>query len=273
MKETKQRIIKSNLKTLLKRYSRSDAFKNLESGFNQESIHKISPKIINDSKYLKKISFTPEELEEYKEGLKSSIYQPLVVRMVGNSYEIVVGRHFLYAAKELNLETIDCLVKTFSDEEALLVTASFLRGLKGTQVVEEACICYYLKKDFHYKNKDLCTLFKQSPSQVSNIIRLSELDSKVFSLIAKNKISYGHAKAFSRLNNEEINYVVNEILDKHLSVRETEQLVHSINNNSEINSNIIVTKNKITLSFDSKAKKDEALKRIEKYVKRGKIRF
>lgn len=54
MKETKPKIVKTNLKTLLKRYSRSDALKNLEAGYLQETVHKIPVEDIQDSRYLKK---------------------------------------------------------------------------------------------------------------------------------------------------------------------------------------------------------------------------
>ena len=92
-------------------------------------------------------------------------------------------------------------------------------------------------------------------------------------MISNGEVSYGHAKAFSRLNKEQIDYVVNEILSKNLSVRETERLVFSISNQKQVNENLIITKNGITLKFDSEEKKNNALKRIEKMIKRGKIKF
>ncbi len=273
MKETKTKIVKTNLKTLLKRYSRADALKNFEAGYLQESIHKIPLNEIEDSKYLNQVNFNIEELNEYKKTMKDGFYAPILVRPIGNKYEIVFGRRFYYSALNAKIPTIDCLVKNYSDEEALLIASSYIRGLKGNHVVEEAFLCKELKNHFEYKNKELCALFKQSPSQISNIIKLSELDSNILKMISEGEISYGHAKAFSRLKKDEINYVVNEILTNNLSVRETERLVNSISNDKKINQNLIVTRQSITLKFDSSEKKENALKRIEKMIKRGKIKF
>ena len=273
MKEAKEKIVKTNLKTLLKRYIRSDALKNLENGYLQETVRKINVNDIEDSKYLKKVVFNVEKLDEYKDIMKNNLYSPILVRPKENKYEIIHGRKLYFAALHAGIDTIDCLVKNFSDEETLLVMSIYTRGLKGNHVVEEAYLCKWLSDDFNYKNKDLSLLFKQSPSQISNIMQLSELDHKVLKLISKGEISYGHAKAFSRLPEEQITYIVDEILSKHLSVRETERLVNSISKQKKMNNNLIVTKQSIILKFDSKENKDIALKRIEKYIRRGKIKF
>ncbi len=273
MKETKPKIVKTNLKTLLKRYSRSDALKNLEAGYLQETVHKIPVGDIQDSRYLKKVSFNADKLDEYKNAVKDGLYSPILVRPIDNKYEIIFGRELFYAALKNEISTIDCLIKNYSDEETLLIMSSYIRGKKGNHVVEEAYLCNELKKHFGYKNKELCALFKQSPAQISNIIKLSDLDRRILEMISNGEISYGHAKAFSRLKKEQIDYVVNAILTNNLSVRETERLVFSISNQKQVNENLIVTKNGITLKFDSEDKKNNALKRIEKMIKRGKIKF
>lgn len=274
MKETKPKIVKTNLKTLLKRYSKSDAFRNLEAGYLQDSIHKIPLDEIQDSRFLKKIVINIDELDEYKKIVERGSYSPALVRIIDNNkYEIVHGRKIFFAALELNLKTIDCLVKNYSDEETLLIISAYVRSLKGNHVIEEAFLCKELKNGFNYKNKELSTLFKQSPSQISNIMKICDLDSRIIKLISKGTISYGHAKAFSRLQKNQIDYIVNEILTRKLSVRETERLVNSLTNEKQINDNLVVTKQNITLKFDSQDKKDAALKRIEKMIKRGKIKF
>lgn len=273
MKETKPKIVKTNLKTLLKRYCKSDAFKNLEAGYLQESIHKIPLNEIQDSKFLKKVSINVDELEEYEKAIKKDSYSPILVRTIDNKYEIVYGREVFYAALKVDAQTIDCLIKNYSDEETLLIISSYIRSLKGNHVIEEAYLCKELHDGFNYKNKELSTLFKQSPSQISNIIKICDLDARIIRLISKGEISYGHAKAFSRLSKSQIEYIVNEILSRNLNVRDTERLVNSLTNEKKINENLIVTKQNITLKFDSKEKKEAALKRIEKMIKRGKIKF
>lgn len=274
MKETKQKIVKTNLKTLLKRYSRSDALNNLEASYNQETIHKILVKDIVDSRYLKKVELSEEQIDEVLPMVNKRTYTPILVRTIENEkYEIIIGRQAYFAAKKAGVETLDCLVKNYSDEEALIISATYIQGLKRGHVVDQSYICNELKKEFHYKNKELCLFFKQSPSQISNILKLSELSPKVLRLILNETISYGHAKAFARLNSEQIDYVVEEIKKNNLSVRETERLVNSISTNQNFNPNLVVTKLGITLKFNSQESKEKALVKIEKLIKKGKIKF
>lgn len=274
MKETKQKIVKTNLKTLLKRYSKTDALKNLETSYNQETIHKIALKDLVDSRYLKKVIVPEYKINEAINLINKKIYTPVLVRPIeGDKYEVLNGRNIFFAALKAGVDTIDCLIKNYGDEESLIISATYVRDLKGNHIVDEAYLLSLLKKQFNYKNKDLCLFFKQSPSQISNILKLSELNSKTLKLISDGSITYGHAKAFSRLNDEQINKITKEILDKKLSVRETERLVKSISSDEDINPNLIVTKQGIILKFSNKENKEKALERIEKMIKKGKIKL
>ncbi len=272
MKEN-DKIIKSNLKTLLKRYSRTDVVANLERNYTQESVRKINPNSIFLPDYFKNLNYSNEQISSFADDIKDGIAQPIIVRQKNNGYEVVIGIRPLLGAKKLNLESIDCLINNFNDEEDLLVVASLLRDNNLNRVVAEADVCKALKENFKYKNKDLGILFRQSEPQISNILQLLSLDQKILNLINQDKISYGHAKSFARLNKEQVNEIVNQIIEKNLSVRESERLVQSIVNNSMPNNNLIVTKNKITLVFSSEENKNEALKRINKLIKRNKIKL
>jgi ParB family chromosome partitioning protein len=272
MKEN-DKIIKSNLKTLLKRYSRSDAISNLERNYNRESIHKISPFILKTNKYVEKMIYSDEQIAVFADDIKDTLIQPIICRQNGNDVEVVIGLKTLLGARKLNLPTIDCVINNFNDEETLLVIASYLRENENYSVVGEAYILDYLKKDFGYKNKDLELLFKQSASQISNILQLLCLDQSILNLIIQNKLTYGHAKSFCRLEKSEVNYIVKQVLSKNLSVRETERLVQSVSKKSDLNDNLIITKNKITLIFNNDENKENALKRINKLIKKRKIKF
>lgn len=267
-------IIKSNLSTLLKRYKKSDTLLNIERSFNQESIIKINPLLIRNSKYLNLKKYSDSYIDRQIKILQSGRYEPLIVRPIAyDKYEIIIGRSYLKAAQKIKLESVNCIVYHLGDEETLLVNLSHLMQQKDTNIVEEAILCSHLKKDFRYKNKDLCEFLNLSPSQISNMLQLLNLKKNILSLVLEGKISYGHAKAFSRLNDEQIDEILNNILEKNLSVRETENLIKSMQNNLTIDNNLIVTKNKITLVFDSLNNKEVALKRIKKLIDRKKIKF
>ena len=120
------------------------------------------------------------------------------------------------------------------------------------------------------------------------------MPSDILKDISQDRLTYGHAKAISRLSEDEVRKVVNEIYEKHLSVRETEELVRKIksgNNTTntalEVNevsnesnkenevkepqSSFEVEGNVVTLVFKDDASTKEGLKRINKLIKRKKF--
>lgn len=271
MKDNK--IITKDLKTLLKRYSKNDSITNIANNYNEETIKKINPELIFDSKCSAQIKFNEDEKRSYEEIFNEGLYRPIVVRAIDKGYELIVGQGLLIGAKKAKAQYINCIVKNFNDEESLLFMGAYLREQKNIEIVKIAIVCSYLKKDFNYKNKDLSILLKQSPAQISNILQLLQLDTKILRMISKKEISYGQAKAFSRLDKNQIEIVVNKIINEKLSVRETERLVRSFYKNEEIHDNEIITKNKITLVFSDSLEKEKALKRINKLIKKGKIKL
>lgn len=272
MKEN-DRIIKSNLKTLLKRYSRTDVITNLERSYTREALREIDPNLIENPYFFKNIKFSEEQISSFASDIKDGSPQPLIIRQKGNGFEVILGLRQLLGMKRLKLPTVDCIVNNFTDEEMLLVAASYLRDSNPIRVVAEADICKELKEKFNYKNKDLGLLFKQSEPQISNILKLLNLDQKILDLINREVISYGHAKSFARLEKNDVDEIVKEILLKGLSVRESERLVQSVLNKTKLNDNLIVTKNKITLVFTNEKDKQEALKRLNKLIKKKKIKL
>lgn len=260
--------IKTNLKTLLKRYSKSDVIRNLERNYSQETSISISTSNLYISKYLSNIKFSNEKLKSFRGSIKQGLYQPLIVRKNNNKYEIIVGRRLFFAAIKENIERINAIVYSFTDEETLLILAAHIREQKSYNVIEEAYICSYLKKDFHYKNKDLSILFNQSESQISNIIKLLALDKKVISLISNGDISYGHAKVISRLSKEKVNDIVDKIIKENLSVRDVERLVYK----KKVDFNMVESNKSITLNFVSEKDKKKALKEINKLIEKNTIK-
>ncbi|MFA6754918.1 MAG: ParB/RepB/Spo0J family partition protein [Bacilli bacterium] len=267
------KIIKSNLKTLLKRYSKTDVVSNIEKNYSQDQIKLINLNDIFDSSFLKNVIIPKQKIDEMETSVKENgIITPLIVREISpNKYEIVKGRKRYYALKRLKKYDTPCIIKEFSDEETLIILLLSEKDLKDSDVVEIAYLCDILKKKFNYKNKDLGELLKQSPSQVSNILQLLNLNKIILNDISRKRLSYGQAKAISRLSDVDLKIALEQIYKNNLSVRDTEKLVSNLTNKTPKEGELIIKDNDVILRFSNSELRDKSLKRINKLIKKKKI--
>lgn len=277
------KILKNSLKNLVIRFGREDFVSAILKNSPKEDIKNITLKDISDNHYLKKAKLDDVKITQAKKIIKESgFFDPIIVRAYQGKYEVVIGRVKYIAAKELKLETIPVVVIQLNEEESLLCMLKEISERKTMNIYELALICSHLKKDYDYKNKELADFLNQSSSQISNLLQILSLPEEVLVDISTNRLSYGHAKAICRLSPDEVIKMVKKIQDEHLSVRQTEALVrkekgvieeNDQNNSTLLEQNKTETKDDgltITLKFkNGKAKKD-ALKKLNRLLKKGK---
>ncbi len=263
--KNQNRIINKSLKNLLEKFSNTDVIPTIEQNYAHESIINLPLKLIEDNLYLKKARISENNLREYEESIKENgIIRPLVVRKIKDHYEIVIGRRLFIACKILNIEEIPVIVVNFSDEETLLVLLADTLEQRSYNVVEVAYLIRNLRDTFNYTNKELSNLLKQSTSQVSNILQLLNLPKEILKDVVNNKLSYGHAKAISRLENDKAILIRNEILKNKLSVRQTELLVNNLNYKNK-NFKINIINNKIIIEFKNQEELNKFYNKIINY--------
>src|SRR5574344_1741016 len=271
------RIIKRNLKTLIKRFSKSDVVTNIEKNYSKDKIKIVNTRDIVENPSLKKVKIDPLQIEETCKSIQESgIFSPLIVRIVKDKFEVVLGFKKYVCCKNLNKETIPCIVTTMDEEEAYLLMLADEREHKNCNIYKEAIICQNLCKKYGYKKKDLAELLKQSISQVSNIVKLLNLPQSILDDLSLGKISYGHARTISRLPQEESLKIYELIKQNKMSVRDTERYVHDYENLDDetkyiANPHYISQNNQIILRFDSIEEYKKADKRIQKLIKKKKI--
>jgi ParB family chromosome partitioning protein len=181
--------------------------------------------------YQPRIVFEPEALEELKDSISQhGVIQPITVRKTFNGYELISGERRLRASKELGLETIPAYIR---------------EGLTNKDMLEIALIENLQREDLNpieialgYKRLiDECDLTQENAairlgkkrSTISNYIRLLKLPKEVQNGLSENIISMGHARSLITLPSEQlIIQAYNKIVDKGLSVRDTEKLVKDL---------------------------------------------
>ena len=256
------KILKNSLKKLVNRFGREDFVSAILKNSPKEDITNTSLKDIADNHYLKKAKIDEVKITQAEKIIKESgFFDPIIVRAYQGKYEVVIGRVKYIAAKSLKLETIPVVVLHLSEEESLLCMLKEISDRKTMNIYELALICSHLKKDFDYKNKELADFLNQSSSQISNLLQILSLPEEILAEISMNRLSYGHAKAISRLPSNEVLAAVQKIQKEHLSVRETEELVRRAkvlledkkDSNDENDSSIVIEK----IEIEKKDKRNE----------------
>ena len=197
-----------------------------DKGFaNEIEVDKIFPNLFQPRK-----DFDPEKLNDLKESIKKhGIIQPIVVRKVGNGYELVAGERRLRAVKELKIQKIPVVIKNFSNEKSLEIALVENIQREDLNLIDQACGFKRLMDEFNLTQQELSEATAKSRALISNTVRLLKLNEKTQKDISEGKISFGHAKLLLGIEDEELRDLVCDKIIKHtLSVRETEHIIKNI---------------------------------------------
>ncbi len=175
--------------------------------------------------------FDEDALSELADSIaQHGVLQPLLVRpLIGGGYQLIAGERRWRASRIAGLTQVPVVIKELSDTEAAVI--SLIENLQREDLnpVEEAFGFASLMKDFNLTQEEAAQKVGKSRPAVANALRLLKLPDAVLSMIRENKLSAGHARALAALNDEKLVISTAElIIDKGLSVRETEKLVKTL---------------------------------------------
>ncbi len=216
-----------------------------DSGIKTVKIEDLEP-----SQYQPRKEFNQEALEALVNSIKEKgILQPLLVRKKDNKYEIIAGERRWRASKLAGLTEVPVIEKELDNQEVLEVALIENLLRENLTAIEEAEGFNRLINEFSHTHEALSQIVGKSRSYITNTLRLLSLPLSVQNMIKENKLSAGHARALVGLDKAE--EIAQKIIDKGLTVRQTEDLVNKIKNNA--------------LSQISKSiRKDPNLKELEK---------
>ena len=191
------------------------------------NINKLSIGELIRNKYQPRKNFNQENLDELTNSIKErGIIQPIVVRKSADQkskYEIIAGERRWLAAQNAGLHEVPVVITEADDLKSLEFAIVENVQRIDLNVIEEAQGYQRLIDDFSYDQNKVAQFIGKSRSHVSNCLRLLNLPSEVIDLIKINKLSQGHAKILVGLKNA--HFLAKKIIEKKLSVRQTENLV------------------------------------------------
>ena len=171
--------------------------------------------------------FDPARLAELAESIRENgLLQPVVVRPVGEAFEIVVGERRFRAIQSLGWTSVPALVRTLNDEQMLVAALVDNLQRHDLSALDEARGYRRLMRDFDLTQEEVGRHVGRDRSTVANALRLLALPEAVLGLLAKGKLSAGHGRAILTLSTpEEQTRVALEAVKQGWSVRETERRV------------------------------------------------
>lgn len=179
-------------------------------------------------KYQPRSRMDETSLMELADSIKSQgIMQPILVRPIGSGkYEIIAGERRFRASKLAGLEEVPVLVRAVPDESALAMALIENIQREDLNPLEEALGVQRLVREFNLTHEDAARAIGRSRSATSNMLRLLNLAEPVQTMLLAGDIEMGHARALLALTAAEQIACANEVVNKRLSVRETEKLVN-----------------------------------------------
>ena len=170
--------------------------------------------------------FDESKLQELAESIKEKgILEPLIVRRVGQGYEIIVGERRWRAAQKAGLKEVPVLVKEVGGREALEISLIENLQRENLNPIEEADGFRRLIEEFSLSQEDLATRVGKDRTTVANTLRLLKLPPDMREHLLQNRMTPGHARAILSLDiREKQKELCALILQKGLSVREAEAL-------------------------------------------------
>lgn len=186
---------------------------------------------IQPNRFQPRRRFPEVELTELSNSIREQgIIQPLLVRVNNSHYELIAGERRLRAAKMAGLRQVPVLVKEV--EDTALLELAIIENIQREDLnpIEEADAYHRLIEEFHLTQDQAAVRVGKSRSAVANLMRLRQLSGQIKESLIDGRLSMGHARALLGADGPTKQRIVwRAVLEKKLSVRETEARVKRVN--------------------------------------------
>lgn len=203
-----------------------------ESILNQDGVLKEMPiEFIQPGQYQPRRVMTEEGLEELTDSIRAQgMIQPIVVRPVSrDKYEIIAGERRWRAAQRAELHQVPVIIKEVPDEAAIAMALIENIQREDLNAMEEANALHRLKEEFNLSHQQTADAVGKSRTTVTNLLRLMQLTDACKTLLERGDLEMGHARALLALEGAKQADTAKTVVQKGLTVRETEKLIRNIN--------------------------------------------
>ena len=203
----------------------SDFEKSMYDEATNEEIVEIDVNELRPNPYQPRTVFDEEALNELAESIRENgVIEPIIVKKSIKGYDVIAGERRLKASKIAGLETIPAIIRQLSDDK--MAEIALLENLQRENLtaLEEARAYKSLLEKLNLTQEQLAKKVSKSRSHITNMLGLLRLPNEVQDMIQEKKLTMGHARALSKLEDrDEIIKMADEIANEKLSVRTIEE--------------------------------------------------
>ncbi|HEX7043704.1 MAG TPA: ParB/RepB/Spo0J family partition protein [Burkholderiales bacterium] len=193
----------------------------------KEELKQLPIDLLQRGKYQPRTHMDQAALEELAASIRAQgVVQPIVVRpLPTGNYEIIAGERRWRAAQLAGLETVPAVVRRVPDEAAIAIALIENIQRENLNPVEEAAALQRLIDEFGMTHQRVAEAVGRSRAAVTNLLRLLALSAELRQMLEDGRLDMGHARALLALDGPLQVQAAREVVERRLSVRETEELV------------------------------------------------
>ena len=196
-----------------------------ETATNEEIIE-VNLDELRPNPYQPRKIFNDEALKDLSDSIKEhGVFQPIIIKKSIKGFEIIAGERRVRASKLAGLKKIPAIIRNLNDEQMMEIALLENLQRENLSAIEEAIAYKSMLDKLNLTQDELSKKVGKSRSHVTNMLGLLRLPQEVQEMVATNKISMGHARVLSKLEDDDkIISMANEIVEKKLPVREIENI-------------------------------------------------
>jgi ParB family chromosome partitioning protein len=196
-----------------------------------EELREVDIDLIEPNNVQPRTRFDETQLEELAQSIKANgVVQPILVRKAnGGRYQIVAGERRWRAAQRAGLQRIPSVIRDVPDDKMLELALIENIQRQELNAIEEAYAYKRLIETFNLTQETVAQRVGRDRTFVTNYLRLLRLPEDIQLLVEENKLSMGHARALLGIDDaEKQRQIARNIIDRNLSVRDTERTVKRV---------------------------------------------
>ena len=229
--ENKRRALGRGLEELF--YNEPIAYDKMEEKIltetPKEEIVNVKISDLRSNPYQPRQVFNEEALKELADSIKEhGVFQPIIIKKSIKGYEIIAGERRVKASQMAGLEEIPAIIRDFTDEEMMEIALLENLQRENLNPMEESRAYKKLIEALNITQEELAKKLGKSRSYITNMIGLQNLPESIQTMITENKMTMGHARVLSKLENAtQQQELADKVVTEGMSVRELENITQS----------------------------------------------
>ena len=195
----------------------------------KEAITMVKLSELRSNPYQPRKVFDEDALKELAASIKEhGVFQPIIAKKSIKGYEIIAGERRVKASIMAGLEEIPTIIRNFDDTEMMEIALLENLQRENLNAIEEANAYKKLLETLSLTQEQLAARLGKSRSHITNMVGLLALPEVIQQDVSEKKISMGHARVLSKLDNkEQQRELADRIIAEGLSVRNLEEITNS----------------------------------------------